>query len=581
MIVYGRAEPEADRLNAAGFGARPATARPWSRWRAWMAACVWTASGSTALDAGADGPALRIVDGEYRVFPEAYLFRRNSVAEAEDAVPGNRTFGRVAVADARADGSGALRYAVVSDPGAATYRICIDAECSAIAVGVRAASGQLYLGLDRAPSRDDAWRHEGVALVADFPARRVELSVADAATGLRVYREAAVLPSAAVPDCRDYPDADVDRYTCLYLSENLPTDRPDTPDEVRAALPPLVQPRENYELVLAEEFDGTAVDDSGGCENRTGNIDPAVWNYDGDPCNDVDANGVPCFNVADGHVYVTMASGCAGAMSTTGKFSYRYGYLETKFSIHRKHPGFELVLAFVQWAGARQDRLWQYDFERFGIAVDSYEKLSKYFGVEMDHFEYIPGGVRAYEYGHQYMNAWSGVRDANVLPRRSHKVAAYCNEEPSFAHALVVPLRGRCRFPDDLTVVKGVEWTPRGYRTFVKVDGQHDDFLVLPARNIQLDRRPASEDAGGGVRFGGWQSFAPEARREFFEYLRENDAASILEQFGIAHMPADFELTAWGYPDRFDGRIKTRLRLDYVRVFQPADRYAAMEPVYE
>ncbi len=72
------------------------------------------------------------------------------------------------------------------------------------------------------------------------------------------------------------------------------------------------------------------------------------------------------------------------------------------------------------------------------------------------------------------------------------------------------------------------------YLTYVKVDGLHDDLIP----------------------------------------------SVILEQVGIGHVPAwlRFSSLGWGSPDT---EPATRAHVDYVRVFQPENLYADMEPVYQ
>ena len=75
------------------------------------------------------------------------------------------------------------------------------------------------------------------------------------------------------------------------------------------------------------------------------------------------------------------------------------------------------------------------------------------------------------------------------------------------------------------------------------------------------------------------------ARDSFFEFLEPGDPESVLMQFAIAHSPLSVHFGAWGgFGDHETAgveRTTVRMKIDYVRVFQPRDRYADMEPVYE
>ena len=552
---------------------------------AFAAAGAGSARADSAPATGA--PALRIAEGAYSVFPEAYLYRHGHRWQRVEDVDGVSNFGRLAVDDNRANRSAALEYAVEGHRDPSAYRHCYELGCYDVLVGARRESGRLFLTLDRPVERTagnpDEWKkHHGITPIPDFARRRVELSAKDAALGLKVYREALVNPPADTQDCADYPHADADRYVCLYLREDLPVETPETPDSLRAGLPALTQPAANYELVLAEEFDGDLVDHSGGCANGMANIDPSLWTYDVNPCNDQDYYGLECFNVENGHLRLGLTNQCAGGMGTNGKFSYRYGYLETRYTARLYGQRGYVNIAMVQWAGAMENHSTEIRYDEYGVAVDSYEALAKYHGIEIDHFEYIPKTKRATDHFHQYANAGGAIRHADVLPRRTNKRLRFCEPPEEWYDLAVDPWpRRRCTTDDEVTVTKGVEWTPRGYRTFVKVDGVHDEFIVLPIDHISLHYRAAKVSADGAVEFEEPWTHLYDGREEFFEYLRDGDADSILEQFAIAHMPADIGLAPWGSPNEHDRDVRARMKVDYIRIFQPRDRYRDMEPVYE
>ena len=144
-------------------------------------------------------------------------------------------------------------------------------------------------------------------------------------------------PSPDGPDCGDYPDRDRDRFSCLFHGELLPTQAPATTPELSDALPSLVQPKANYSLVFAEEFDGTPTTES--CPNEMVTLSSDTWNYDADPRQGADANGVPCGNVADGHYYMAKTSVCRPILTTNGRFDFKYGYIEVKYSVNRESTG--------------------------------------------------------------------------------------------------------------------------------------------------------------------------------------------------------------------------------------------------
>ena len=102
----------------------------------------------------------------------------------------------------------------------------------------------------------------------------------------------------------------------------------------------------------------------------------------------------------------------------------------------------------------------------------------------------------------------------------------------------------------------------------------HDGFEVLPMRNIGLRYRDPPS------RTGRWTDVGLANRSDYFETLVDGNPESLLEQFAIACMPPKIGMSAWGRQPG-GGRIKTRFKLDYLRVFQPKNRYSDMEPLYE
>ncbi len=72
------------------------------------------------------------------------------------------------------------------------------------------------------------------------------------------------------------------------------------------------------------------------------------------------------------------------------------------------------------------------------------------------------------------------------------------------------------------------------------------------------------------------------AKDKYFEHLVHGDADSVLERLGIAHVPARIDLGAWNQNMTAEfATNEARLAVDYIRVFQPRNRYADMEPVYQ
>ena len=55
--------------------------------------------------------------------------------------------------------------------------------------------------------------------------------------------------------------------------------------------------------------------------------------------------------------------------------------------------------------------------------------------------------------------------------------------------------------------------------------------------------------------------------------------------FAVGHAPMQIDFGTWrGFGNEQgpeQNRVTVRMRIEYVRVFQPTDRYSGMEPVYE
>ena len=96
----------------------------------------------------------------------------------------------------------------------------------------------------------------------------------------KVYQEVLIEAPKGNPDCSDYPEDDVDRYVCLYQGETM-APAPTPEQALLDALPDkLVQPKESYELIFAEEFEGTiGRRPAGDCEGGLSNLDIDKWNY--------------------------------------------------------------------------------------------------------------------------------------------------------------------------------------------------------------------------------------------------------------------------------------------------------------
>ena len=548
------------------------------------------AASAASVD-GREGPALSIAsDGDFFLPPRVFVYSSDDTSGRSDLgynVGGGRYFDRVEVR--RRDASDdKLEFAVEHQPDKSKYRWCYSSnECSHVEVGIVDDSGALFLFADEASSSIDigpgglgldewgpkpANRREDYYFVSDWPTQGVELSVEIPERDLKIYREILLQPAERAPDCADYPDRDADRYSCLFLAEQLPSPPPSTPQSMIDALPSLVQPKANYRLVFAEEFNGTP--EANGCKEGLDNgmvtLSGDIWNFDTNPCNNVDSNGVPCENVEDGSFYMAVTSVCNSTLDSSGRFRYKYGYLEIGYTLEKDRHSTFAWMNLAMSIGDPHVPL-KNNFARYDIPTNSYEDVSRYLGTVINLYEWVPTYGR--QVSHQWINHLSWAKSPTTKPRRSNQWIQICNDGiPRTNPPPLYETQNACTPSSEATLIRGIEWTPGGYRSIAKVGGIHDSPVVVPMDKIEIvewsDEQPTHQAIDDD-----------EGRGRFFEFLTEDDQDSILEKIAISHIPLDLVGVAWGWPS--SPRITAKLKIDYIRVFQPVDRYAGMEPVYQ
>ena len=72
--------------------------------------------------------------------------------------------------------------------------------------------------------------------------------------------------------------------------------------------------------------------------------------------------------------------------------------------------------------------------------------------------------------------------------------------------------------------------------------------------------------------------YSGEARNDFFEKTDEEPADSYLVNYAVGHAPLPVHIGAWGNNESTSPPPK--MKIDYIRIFQPGDRYSDMEPIY-
>ena len=513
-------------------------------------------------------PAVSFTALEYPVPFYGRLFTNdaNDNPDAPEATATYSTtfFGEVAT-DTRTDGMD-LSFKVEGQPVPSGHRFCHTAtECSPVSVRITD-EGLLYLYVP--------WTFHYLHLhLGDFPTLPVELSASDDDTELKVYREVLVTPPTAVTGCEDYGEFNPDAYTCLFLRELLPSEAPAGVSEstLRAGLPDLVQPAANYSLVFAEEFDGTppAANDAG-CRDGLSTLDTTAWVYY-DACDIVDSRGEPCGNVVDDALVMGDSGLCSSPMmdvytsfnlATFGRIHAKYGYVEIKYTFdvsrwRNVYNNFNMVM-FTRGTSLR------YLKDRYGVTIEDWEDLLQNTEIEVDIFEYIPNSLE--DFSHQYAN-WGFELGRGFVPTRSNKQVSYCRSKP-----MSIISNPSCRTSDTFTLTRGVEWTPGGYRTFIKVDGIHNSLTLVPKDKIQVQIKNQA---------GTERTLTGSAKDRYFGYTDPTDPDTLLEQVAVSHMPLPIGLGVWGWLGERHSHILTRMKVDYIRVWQPDDHYSNMEPVYQ
>ncbi len=112
-------------------------------------------------------------------------------------------------------------------------------------------------------------------------------------------------------------------------------------------------------------------------------------------------------------------------------------------------------------------------------------------------------------------------------------------------------------------ITTAVEWTPAGYRNYIKVHGVHDKLQLISDDRIEF--RTGDDQVSLGF---------------YYNTIRVGARDLGFNQLGIMHLPAHFSMTAWGYPYSVHNIIRTKMRVNYVRIYQPMNHYTDIPLVY-
>ena len=596
-MVAGR--PALDRSPSAGPGAlvqavrtcgQPRGAGPGRGARFLLCASVLLVLGwSWALPVPAQSeqvPALRFTSPtEFHLHPDARLRPRGGEEHADWQGYAEGAKERyLATITGEQSGGGSLVFAAEGHSGEfPTY--CYESNCGPVRVGVLSGEegGLLYLGVDiDAPRRTNGgvntrklrrMRHR----FHEVSPQRVELSVR--AGRQKVYQEVRVTAPADAPECGDYPEMNEDRYRCYFTREAISPAFKEVNSPLVAELPgQLVQDRGEYEVVFAEEFEGTYASFdtyADNCDRGLAELDENKWLYQRKTCRP-NPQEAPCEYLKGGHLHISGTSQCGGGITSLGLFEPKYGYVEIRYTIgttlppdgHR--PNYNVVIGDT----SRAD--YHLLFNTYNLPLDSLERLLTLAGwVEIDFFEYLPKNKSVIS--HQYRN-WG---------RPPEPVAQHAAVRPMLTYKYRFPCSGgsHCQGVDRLTITEGMEWTPGGYLFLRRVHGRRgrDEMQIISQYDTTVyeSRR---RDANGNwlIGFGGERRVLyGEEKEPYFVQLDPNDPAFYLEAVGISHRPNKINVGSWTDEPSPPLTNQSELTIDYIRVFQPRNRYADMEPLYQ
>lgn len=543
-----------------------------------------------------------------------------------DSVFGSKYFGEIVTAKRSASDS-AITYAVENLYDRGLYQICgtvstsggvsyNSSNCEDVLIGVHSTNGRLYLYFD-----DGGMAHKKKYRLSfymqDFEPQRVEMSARESSGALKIYRDIVVTPPDRTPDCSDYPTRDRLRYTCLFLGELLSQDLPDTTTTLTDGLPDrLTQAKSSYQLVMSEEFEGTPSGTEGdACRNGMTLIDEQTWTYHANPCDNVDASGAPCENVANGRLSFGLSKTCRNGMSTRGKFEFKYGYMEFQWSFNLKREDQWMNAAAALGDPRGSERM---ILPRYGVDLVGYQDVLTFTPIEIDLTEFVLSQKNAVM--HRFLESPALSDNLTDYPKRSSTRGIRFCDDPLTLRAREIGFTTLSSLDCDETandgkgariaVTVGIEWTPAGYREFIKVHGASSYQACGSAvgstvsafgieKQLQGDHSCYAWDVvTKEVPEGGFILLSPEqlslleagpgAARpnvhltsdEIMMFIGTHTDDVRLEQFAVSHLPLSIGTSMWSVRTPAEN-ITYEVQFEYFRVYQPMDHYSQMEPVYK
>ena len=370
-------------------------------------------------------------------------------------------------------------------------------------------------------------------------------------------------------------------YECHFKNEYLPSPLPTTTAALRQSLPgSMVYPKSKYQLIFNEEFNGDGLT----------SLDHRIWNAPQKP--QVSSPGETCHNVTKGHYAFSVLYGCSTSIETYGKFRYKYGYFELEYKINvlnanLYYSNFAVVIGYQEHQKRRF--LWNHYPQ---IRINTMEKLARLIGSEFDFIEYIP--FRFKQFSHTYTNHNSRQsKHPSIIPYKTNTTFEFCNITPNNKNTFKLPICSRTTAVNqEVTVTKAFEWTPAGYRQYMKIHGIHSELKLLTGDadfNYTTYYRAklalVGEDGNAVYHENGRRYEILPSHSLHDQYVKNTvkvgEKKLKFQQTGILHMPADIAVNSWGYPSINDIDIKSKMRINYIRIYQPENGYADISPVYK
>ena len=454
-------------------------------------------------------------------------------------------------------------------------------DCRAILFGVTT-QGNVYMYQDLEGTRDK------LMPLYEFEPESLVILAKDLNTGKVTRKTITVRGSSRMKNCDGHSAGSLAKYKCLHTQE-LPalvqnTDRA----SLRANLPKLSQSKGNYRLVFEESFNGSGLE----------SLDARVWNRR--------PNYSDCASdIRDGYYIYSHASGandpCNPLINTAGKFEFKYGYIETRVSLPLKYQDTYYNRNFVLWGRYSSPSHWDATFavlRRYDLlALDTNQAALSYVGSEIDIYEYWNRTIYAHAYAatpFDMENSAGGLTSTSSIFKHIDYYVRFCNQ--SETRFRVLYLEGSDLCSDEasnnnrVVMVIGVEWTPAGYRRFYRLEGTDDKLKLYPQNALRFSYQNKKikqsadgsydyQNDGSSKSYYSWLKWSEDLAivSQNTHYQKADDPQSRLEKFAVQHIPAYLYFNSHG--SNMD--INDKAKVDYVRVFQPLDKYASLTPVYQ